>query len=145
MNAGGCPHMLDPWLLRLSPLHILQKLALQAGCCHCMYDLCALFDCSSTESKRQRRMQVSVIACMTRGLLHLSAPNPRKNLQWIRYDRPWGLLVLLGQCASVIACFLLPIPPKLAVDVGCYHCLYNPGPEPPLSVLQLKENFNSEC
>ena len=32
-----------------------------------------------------------------------------------------------------------------AVDVGCYHFLYDPGPEPPLSILQLKENFNSEC
>ena len=34
---------------------------------------------------------------------------------------------------------------EFAVDVGCYHFLYDPGPEPPLSILQLKENFNSEC
>ena len=27
----------------------------------------------------------------------------------------------------------------------CYYFLYDPGPEPPMSVLQLKENFNSEC
>ena len=30
---------------------------------------------------------------------------------------------------------------EFAVDVGCYHFLYDPGPEPPLSILQLKENF----
>ena len=34
---------------------------------------------------------------------------------------------------------------EFAVDVGCYHFLYDPGPEPPLSILQMKENFNSEC
>ena len=34
---------------------------------------------------------------------------------------------------------------EFAVDVGCYHFLYDPGTEPPLSILQLKENFNSEC
>ena len=34
---------------------------------------------------------------------------------------------------------------EFAVDVGCYHCLYDQGPEPPMSVVQLKENFNSEC
>ena len=34
---------------------------------------------------------------------------------------------------------------EFAVDVGCYHFLYDPGPEPPMSVLQLKENFNSDC
>ena len=34
---------------------------------------------------------------------------------------------------------------EFAVDLGCYHFLYDPGPEPPMSVLQLKENFNSEC
>ena len=34
---------------------------------------------------------------------------------------------------------------EFAVDVGCYHFLYDPGPAPPMSVLQLKENFNSEC
>ena len=34
---------------------------------------------------------------------------------------------------------------EFAVDVGCYHFLYDPGPEPHMSVLQLKENFNSEC
>ena len=30
---------------------------------------------------------------------------------------------------------------EFAVDVGCCHFLYDPGPEPPLSILQLKENF----
>ena len=28
---------------------------------------------------------------------------------------------------------------ELAVDVGCYHCLYDLGSEPPMSVLQLKK------
>ena len=34
---------------------------------------------------------------------------------------------------------------EFAVNMGCHHFLYDPGPEPPMSVLQLKENFNSEC
>ena len=64
-----------------------------------MYDLWALFVCSSTESKRQRWMQVSDTAWKTYGLLHLSAPNSEKNLQWMWYDpAQWGLFVLLSQC-----------------------------------------------
>ena len=34
---------------------------------------------------------------------------------------------------------------EFAVDVGCCHFLYDPGPVTPMSVLQLKESFNSEC
>ena len=60
-------------------------------------------------------------------------------------SRQWGLFVLLSQCK----CHRMLSAPKFykefAVDVGCYHFLYDPGPEPPMSVLQLKENFNSEC
>ena len=60
-------------------------------------------------------------------------------------SRQWCLFVLLSQCK----CHRMLSSPNstknFAVDVGCYHFLYDPGPEPPMSVLQLKENFNSEC
>ena len=120
-------------------------------------------------------MQVSVTACTTRGLLHLSAP--KKNLQWVDVvrSRPWGLFVLLSQCKchrmlsapnGVCAHYVMvskfqwkpfwlatqrdpqndwtatqnrvnydvlaqaPFHKELAVDVGCYHFLYDSGPEP---------------
>ena len=47
------------------------------------------------------------------------------------------------QVSSHVVCS--QIHKEFAVDVGCYHFLYDPGREPPMSVLQLKENFNSEC
>ena len=44
-------------------------------------------------------MQVSDTARKTGGLLHLSAPNSKKNLQWMWHDpAQWGLFVLLSQC-----------------------------------------------
>ena len=59
-------------------------------------------------------------------------------------SKQWGLFVLLSQC-KCDRMLSAPNSTKIAVDVGCYHFLYDPGPEPPMSVLQLKENFNSEC
>ena len=47
------------------------------------------------------------------------------------------------QVSSHVVCSQLD--KEFAVELGCYHFLYDPGPELPLSVLQLKENFNSEC
>ena len=59
-------------------------------------------------------------------------------------SRQWGLFVLPSvQVSSHVVCS--QFHKEFAVDVGCYHFLYDPGPEPPMSVLQLKENFNSEC
>ena len=41
------------------------------------------------------------------------------------------------QVSSHVVCS--QIHKEFAVDVGCYHFLYDPGPVPPMSVLQLKK------
>ena len=69
-----------------------------------------------------------------------------RNLQWmctIQLCNGVSLSTKSMQVSSHVVCS--QFHKEFAVDVGCYHFLYDPGPEPPLSILQLKENFNSEC
>ena len=58
------------------------------------------FVCLFFNRKQTSTVNASVGHCMKdRGLLHLSTPNSKKNLQWMWYDpAQWGLFVLLSQC-----------------------------------------------
>ena len=129
---------------------------------------CHLCKCS----KNLHCQQVAVTACTTRGLC-LSVLQLKANVNGeckcrTLHERPvasstcslpipkrtcsgCGTIQAIGslcptksmQVSSRVVCS--QFHKEFAVDVGCYHLLYDPGPEPPMSVLQLKENFNSEC
>ena len=79
VQAGCChgimiygPLMCDPWLVRLSPLQLKNTCSASRLLWHCMYNQRVMFVYSSTESNRQRWMQVLVTASTPRGLLHWS-------------------------------------------------------------------------
>ena len=111
--------------------------------------------------------QVAVTACMTRGLclsvLQLKAnvngeckcrtlhegpvasstcplPIPKRTCSGCGTIQTMGSLCPSKsmQVSSHVVCS--QFHKEFAVDVGCYHFLYDPGPEPPMSALQLKEN-----
>ena len=91
-------------------------------------------------------MQVSDTACKTCGLSSTCPlPIPKRICSGCGTIQAMGYLCPTKsmQVSSHVVCS--QFHKEFAVDVGCYHFLYNPGPEPPMSVLQLKENFHSEC
>ena len=106
---------------------------------------CHLCNCN----KNLHCKQVAGTACMTRGLC-LSVLQLKANVygeckcRSLRV-RPVASSTLNEsmQVSSHVVCS--QFHKEFAVDVGCYHFLYDPGPEPPMSVFQLTENFNSEC
>ena len=60
-------------------------------------------------------------------------------------SRQWGLFVLLSQCKRHRMLSAPNSTKNLQWMWVAGVTAYTTGPEPPMSVLQLKENFNSEC
>ena len=145
VNAGCCRHMHDPvdpppvtsanviktfFASRLLSLHVRpfgfvclffnrkQTSTVNASVGHCMKDL---WPPPLVRSQLQKELAVDVVQSSAMGSLC-----PTKSMQ----------------VSSHVVCS--QFHKEFAVDVGCYHFLYDPGPEPPLAILQLKENFHSE-
>ena len=69
----------------------------------------------------------------------MSAPNSKKTCSGCGTVQAMGSLCPTKsmQVSSHVVCS--QFQKEFAVDVGCYHFLYDPGPEPPMSALQLKK------
>ena len=111
--------MYDPWAFVCLFFNRKQMSTVNASVGHCMKDR---WPPPLARSQFQKELAVDVVRSSAMGSLC-----PTKSMQ----------------VSSHVVCS--QFHKEFAVDVGCYHFLYDPGPEPPLSILQLKENFNSEC